>query len=351
MQKVSIPFRRGGKSGWWIRWQDPSTKGRKMRRFNTKSLAEHFQHLLYHKLNSDVFISAIDAPWGMMIDEYLQSLDVKGRKRSTREIADRALTRFQEKTFLQSSASLTQGVIDAYLLSMIDSGLSPSTINKEVQRVKSFCAWAKRRLYVLSDYEIGKLPVSRIAVKCLTTEQIRSLLTACPSTAWKIRILLSLCTGLRRNDIDRAKIKDLGVACASLAYVAAKTGKVGTAPIPNRLQPILVRYTANRAGRIFDDINVRKEWDNLRIRAGFYQLKDTAGKAIPENCIWTVARKDFRRTFSTLIQQTGGLASAQQLLQHSSDKVTLDHYTDIELILSWRVNQLPVDKWIEGIEI
>jgi integrase len=133
-----------------------------------------------------------------------------------------------------------------------------------------------------------------------------------------------------------------------VSYFARKTGKDGLAPIPTDLRPILVRLVANRGGRLFQDRNIRGEWENIRIRAGLYRLKpgETLVSKKRKTVIYEVDRQDFRKTFSTLIQKTSGLSSAQQLLQHSSERVTTDYYTDTALLLAWRVEQLPVKQWI-----
>jgi len=78
--------------------------------------------------------------------------------------------------------------------------------------------------------------------------------------------------------------------------------------------------------RLFGDVNVRKEFDKFR------------GKT---------TRQDLRRTFSTLMQMIGPISSAQQLLEHYSPRTTEEFYSDRELLLRWRVNQLPVDSWLK----
>jgi len=80
--------------------------------------------------------------------------------------------------------------------------------------------------------------------------------------------------------------------------------------------------------RLFEDTNVRKEWEKIRGDTG-------------------ITRQELRITFSTLIQKIGSISSAQSLLEHHSSKTTTDFYTDQELILSWKVNQLPVREWLK----
>ena len=47
------------------------------------------------------------------------------------------------------------------------------------------------------------------------------------------------------------------------------------------------------------------------------------------------------------MQKIGSIGSAQNLLEHSDQRVTEEFYTDQELILRWKVNQLPVRQWLK----
>jgi hypothetical protein len=54
--------------GWWVGWYEGGK--RKAKAFPTKSVAEHFRHIKYTQLNSDVFTSVVDFNWDQMVEEY-----------------------------------------------------------------------------------------------------------------------------------------------------------------------------------------------------------------------------------------------------------------------------------------
>ncbi|MCD6340359.1 MAG: phage integrase N-terminal SAM-like domain-containing protein, partial [Desulfurococcales archaeon] len=101
---------------------------------------------------------------------------------------------------------LTQRHFDRYIESRID-GLSPATVNKEIRYLSAFVRWAshRKRRYLDGDIEFTKLKFRPKPVKALTVTQVRRILKACPHDEWRVRVLLSLCTGLRASDIDRLR--------------------------------------------------------------------------------------------------------------------------------------------------
>jgi len=77
MKKLWVHKRKSIK-GWWCGCYESGR--RKAKAFPTKSLAEHFRHIKYTQLNSDVFTSVVDFDWRHMVQEYQQFKRVEGRK-------------------------------------------------------------------------------------------------------------------------------------------------------------------------------------------------------------------------------------------------------------------------------
>jgi hypothetical protein len=61
-------YKRKSVRGWWVGWYESGK--RKAKAFPNRNLAEHFRHIKYTQLNSDVFTSIIDCDWQQMIEEY-----------------------------------------------------------------------------------------------------------------------------------------------------------------------------------------------------------------------------------------------------------------------------------------
>jgi len=81
---------------------------------------------------------------------------------------------------------------------------------------------------------------------------------------------------------------------------------------------------AKDLGFLFDGIDHRRQW------SGFAQ---------------GVTRQDLRVTNKTLLQMIGNLDSIKNLL-HQDLRTTKTFYTDLELVQKWKINKLPVKRWL-----
>ena len=88
---------------------------RKAKALPSKELAEHFKHLKYTQLNSDVFTGQILAGWSQMLDEYMESKKVQGVTEGTLYENALSLRNFERLVGKHSSKQITQNAIDNYL--------------------------------------------------------------------------------------------------------------------------------------------------------------------------------------------------------------------------------------------
>jgi hypothetical protein len=66
MRKVWL-YKRKNMKGWWIGWYESGK--RRAKALPTKALAEHYRHIKYTQLNSDVFTGTVTVDWQQMIDD------------------------------------------------------------------------------------------------------------------------------------------------------------------------------------------------------------------------------------------------------------------------------------------
>ena len=66
MKKVWI-YKRKNVTGWWVGWYESGK--RKAKALPSKDLADHFKHIKYTQLNSDVFTGAVLADWNQIVDQ------------------------------------------------------------------------------------------------------------------------------------------------------------------------------------------------------------------------------------------------------------------------------------------
>jgi len=328
MKKVWI-YQRKDRKGYYVAWREFGKQKSKL--LPTKRLAEHFRHIKYQQLNTDVFISPIRLSWPEVKKEFLQRYDIIGLTGSTKDEAKRFLDRFEKIVMPRSSTTITQQSVDLYFLERQSQNLSPYTIKKDIGRLKTLIGWMKEKQYNFGNITFPKIRTPKLQYKALTTKQIRWLFSRCPTPAWRCRILLSLITGLRKTDVDNLNRSSIDLKAAKIDTVSKKTQKVYVnRPLPVSAIPELRSYLKSlpeKQPKLFADVNVRKAWEKLREDSG-------------------ITRQDLRITFSTIIQRIGSIGSAKNLLEHYSEKTTTEFYTDQELILRWKVNQLPVREWL-----
>jgi len=329
MRTLGQPYKRPNKSGWWLRWTDPHTKKRKTERFQTKKLADLRRSILMQQINSEVYIGSVSVPLTAARNEYLNRYELLNLTAASRYEASLALNRLISAIGDIPTAKLAQAHIDAFLLDHSEQ-VGPWTVNKTIGRLTAFLNWTRhpQRRYITAQITLQKVKTPPVIVKALTNKQISLLIDRAPTQAWRIRILISLTTGLRKNDTDSLRIDELDLNSLTVRSVASKTSKQLTAPLPDKLAPLLTAYISSLPSdqeKLFADRNTRKVFDSFR---------------------QGITRQDLRKTFSTLIQTIGSIDSARDLLQHSSARTTSQFYTDRQFVLRWKVNQLPVDQWI-----
>jgi hypothetical protein len=74
-------YKRKNIKGWWTGWYEGGK--RKGKALPNKSLAEHFRHIKYTQLNSDVFTSVVDFDWHQMVEEYRKVKQVEGLQQAS----------------------------------------------------------------------------------------------------------------------------------------------------------------------------------------------------------------------------------------------------------------------------
>lgn len=306
------------------------THKRKTESFPTHALADLRRSILMQQINSHVYIGCVSIPLDMARMEYLQKYTTQGLSDGAHTQAELTLRQFADLVGNPQTGEISQRHLDLFVNERME-GRSRWTVNKDIGCMTAFLNWASdpARRYITAPLKLIKVKAPPIVVKALTNNQIRSLIERAPTEAWRVRLLIALTTGIRKRDTDSLQVADIDLDTLTVETVPIKTSKPLTAPLPDKLGPLLTAYIGGLpAGQenLFDNKNLQKVWDKFRDG---------------------ITRQDLRKTFSTLIQLIGSVASAQDLLQHSSARTTSQFYTDREMILRWKVNQLPVDKWLD----
>lgn len=326
-------YKRKSIKGWWCGWYEGGK--RKAKAFPTKNLAEHYRHIKYTQLNSDVFTSVVDFHWEQMVEEYRRVKQVEGLQQVSIYEAMLTLGHFRRLIRPESSKAITQNVLDQFVL---DRGheVSRTTLNKDIRNLGAFLNWAVKNRFVAAGLEISKVKVAQKPVIALSPKQVKDLLivaTRYPSL--RLRVILAVTTGLRRGDIEAIRIGDIHFDRNTIATHNRKAGKaMAERPIPEAVMTELAnQITALPDGSetVFVDRYSPKKWNMIRKAIGLPGLRF----------------HDLRKTFASLLAQRGvSIAVTQRLLEHSSSRLTNEVYTDVDPVLRQAIDQLPVTDWV-----
>ncbi len=326
-------YKRKHIKGWWCGWYEGGK--RRAKALPSKALAEHFRHMKYAQLNSDVFTTMVDFDWQPMAEEYRRFKQVEGLQEASIYEAMLTLGHCERLAAPQSSRAITQSVLDQFIL---DRGqeVKKNTLNKDIRNLNAFLNWAARNRFVASGLQAKKVKVAQKPVTALTAQQVQALLsTTARYPTLRLRVLLAVTTGLRRGDIEAIRIGDIHFDRNTIATRNRKAGKaMAERPIPEKIMTELCHHVAalpDGQERLFHDRFSPKKWERVRKRLGLPELKF----------------HDLRKTFASLLAQRGvSTAVTQRLLEHSSSQLTNNVYINVDPVLRQAVSLLPVTEWV-----
>jgi len=308
---------------------------RKAKALPSKALAEHFCHIKYAQLNSDVFTSIADFDWDQMIEEYLQCKQVEGLVDASIYEVVLTLRHFKRIVGPNSSKEITQQNLDTFILKRSEE-VGKNTLNKDIRNLHAFLSWAVKNRFVTSGLEVKKVRVDQKPVVSLSPKQVRDLITlASRYPTLRLRVLLAVTTGLRRGDIEAIRIGDIHFDRNTITTLNRKAKKaMAERPIQEQITTELSNYVATLPDGqelLFTDRFSAKRWEKIRCKAKLPDLKF----------------HDLRKTFASLLAQRGvSTAVTQRLLEHSTPQLTNQVYTNVDPVLRQAINQLPVAEWL-----
>lgn len=332
MKKVWV-YKRKNIKGWWCGWYESGK--RKSKALPSKELAEHYRHIKYTQLNSDVFTGTVSVGWEQMVSEYIEAKKIQGVTEGTIYEHALSLRNFERLEGKCNSKQITQNVIDDFILKRSPE-VKRATLNKDLRNLKTFTRWCRKNRYLNGKLEIKELKLEERPVKSLNDAQVKSLLKAAQMyPSMKIRILLALGTGLRRGDIESLKISDIDFERNSITTASRKTRKsMGARPVSAIIILELKKYfngSDSEKQKLFNDNFNYKRWKKICKRSGLFDLKF----------------HDLRRTFCSVLAQNGvSTAVTQRLLEHSSPLLTNKVYTNVDPVLRQAINHLPISDWL-----
>jgi len=327
-------FRKTGRTGHWVGWYENGK--RRSKRLPNKALAEHFQHIKYTQLNQDVFIGQIRVAWDDLISLYENHKKAKGLKPTGLYETMHTLKLFATKIRKVPSTEFTIHLVDQFIQIRLEE-VERYTVAKDIAYLKAFVAWASEQNFMM-PFKIEKIKTPNRPVILVEDKVIKTVLASLKNSepTYYTRMILALCTGLRRGDIDSLEVADVNLKEMYISTSSQKTDKhMPRRPIPAAMIPELERYIKSLPSdqtQLFADTYRRKKWLRLLTKAKSIEF----------------TFQQMRKTFaSTLTHKGASTAAVQQLTEHSDPRVLKDHYLNVDKMLAETVNRLPLNNWLE----
>jgi len=299
-------YKRKNIKGWWVGWYEGGK--RKAKALPSKALAEHFRHIKYTQLNSDVFTSVVDFDWQQMVNEYHHAKQVEGLRDASIYEAMLTLRHFERLVGPGSSRQITQQSLDAFVLER-GKEVGKKTLNKDIRNIGAFLNWAVKNRYVASGLEVKKVKVPQKPVTALFTQQVRDLIKLVSKyPTLRLRVLLAVTTGLGRGDIEAIRIGDIHFDRNTITTRNRKANKaMAERPIPEQITTELSNYVATLPDGqelLFADRFSPKKWAKIRRKVGlpdlkFHDLRKTFASLLAQRGVPTVYWFSVKRTLST----------------------------------------------------
>lgn len=203
----------------------------------------------------------------------------------------------------------TAGVVETIKRDSLVKGLAPATVNRRLAVLRRICRLAYEEWkWLEKPIKVRLMPGERERDVQATPAQVQTLMQHCADPRVRSAVQLAALTGLRQGEL-------LGLTPAHVRGdrivlgTQTKTGKPRSIPLAREAAAIAARLPLGL--------------DYPALRKGFEAARTTAG--LP----WLQWR-DLRRTFgSWIVQKTGSLKAAQDLLGHTSMQITARHYAHL----------------------
>lgn len=216
---------------------------------------------------------------------------------------------------------VTRARIEEWIDFRLDGGLEPSTVNRDLARLRAVMRWAEREGWLALNpiNQVRQLEESEGRIRWLSDPEETRLQSYCPDWLW-LFIRFALLTGFRQGEQLSLRWDQIHGGLIWLTAAQTKGKKGRTFPIEAPLAAVLQELkTAPNASDVWvfpnmggtnrwSQYNLYKKWDGVRTEANLLDFR------------W----HDFRHTFvSRLVQKGAKLEKVQELAGHENFQTTL----------------------------
>ena len=266
-----------------------------------------------------------------VVSGYLMHSDVKESSRITYERNLKAFAMWAQDNG-KSMSDITTGDVIAFKTSLLDSGKSALTVRAYVNAAKQFIAWVANETGIRNVAATVKAPRVKKAFKKmhLTGSQVRALecIAATSSKRDLAIVTLMVHTGLRCIEVVRANVSDIQEYQGRTILSVQGKGRdekdafvILSAKVMSALNDYLIERRAKANEPLFTSASDRNKGARLSTRMISKIVKEGM-KKIGLNGHAYSAHSLRHTTAVAILEKTGSLESAQDVLRHASITTT-----------------------------
>ena len=348
MRKVWVSTRKGI-PGQYVEWYDSQNR-RRSKYFapQYRTYVKQFKARKFMELNGELrpVGDVMDVAWCDFVAIYKERQRARGVSAADTMQLNYTIKYFEEYCHPAGTAQINERMLNHFAQKLLErpttrpkSGqktMSRHTVNTRLRYLRAMLIFGQEHGYI-RKCTIRPVKAPKKILRSLSNTEIKRLIKACnDDRQWRMRILLAICTGLRRGDIDDLTLRCIDVEHKTITLREQKTGKITMRqPLPDALMPELHQFLLDEVStgqvRVFKYTSRSTKWRTLRERA---KLTD-------------ITFHDLRRTFGSLQADAGvPIKALQEMYLHSSIETTMNHYiTTDDAEKRKGVNTLEMDKW------
>lgn len=339
---------------WVVRWFGANGK-RYSKSFKTRKEAEWYAE----RKQTDARNGKADLPARISLkdfaEEHLELMKGQVAVKTLRE-HERALRYLLQIVGNRPFGKISPQHAEMYVKCRHETGVSPSTINKEIMTLRRiFTLAADRRGYLPEGQncfnKVAKRKVSRRSLRYVSIEEFEELLVAAPTLKWRVFLCVLYTTGLRVDEARHLTWAEIDFE-QGILHVSAKRGpkvlvpwepkdhELRHIPLCKEMIDLLTQWqveapervpyvflTAERYGVVMDQVkrgywregkdltnNVLRDFNAIRRRAG----------------IVSCTLHDFRRSCITNLARALPAHVVRKLAGHSSLETTMKYYLSVQ---------------------
>ena len=272
---------------------------------------------IIHRRNTVNEKVVVEVTWQAFKDRLYKFMSVE-RAQNTIHRTRIAIEHLESIQMPRKLLDVTPALVQQVKERMIELKMGKHNINRLIQCLKAMMHHAERwELVPKREWSgISKIKTPKGRVVFHTCDEIKKLLAACPSPAWRLVVLLGCDAGLRRGEIANLQWQDVDFAHNQMYIAPDKTENHRFVPISKGLRRALETAQNGATGPFVVNVGLERCRKSKDFLTAYY--KKIAKKAGVKSFMHKL-----RHTFASHLVQNGvSLYTVSKLLGHSSIKMT-----------------------------